>query len=90
MFNVCCIPLSEMLFYSFVIQDGINGKMEFHSLKHPGLKEITKAEKVKCFLLAPNTHPLIDATIFQLLNESDSKVEFGNARINPDLTFDFL
>lgn len=82
--------LSEMLFYSFVIKDVNDGKMEFHSLTYPGLKEVTEAEKVECLLLAPNRHSLIDAGVFQLMNEADSGIKFGNVKITEKLTFEIL
>lgn len=82
--------LSEMLFYSFVIQDVINGVLKFDSTTYIGLKNIQEAKRVKCFLLAPSTHPLIDSEVFLLLNKSSSGIEYGNIKINDSLTFSIL
>lgn len=82
--------LSEMLFYSFIVQDIVRGVMKFDSTTYKGLQNIQAAKKVKCYLVAPSTHPLIDGKVFSLLNKSTSKIEFGNARINDNLTFSIL
>lgn len=82
--------LTEMLFYSFLIQDVIKGIFKFESTTYKGLKEIQEAKKVKCFLLAPNTHPLIDKGLFKLLNDSNANIKFGNVKINDTLTFTLL
>jgi len=82
--------LSEMLFYSFVVQDIVQGVMKFDSTTYEGLQKIQEAKNVNCYLLAPSTHPLIDRKVFSLLNKSTSKIEFGNVKINDDLTFSIL
>jgi len=82
--------ISEMLFYSFIVQDIVRGAMKFDSTTYEGLQNIQAAKKVKCYLVAPSTHPLIDGEVFSLLNKSTSKIEFGNARINDNLTFSIL
>lgn len=82
--------LSEMLFYSFVIQDIVQGLMKFESTSYKGLKEITRAKKVKCYLLAPSTHPLIDKEVFHLLNKTKSGIEYGNVKISDNFTFSIL
>ena len=82
--------LSEMLFYSFVVQDIVQGVMKFDSTTYEGLQKIQEAKKVNCYLLAPSTHPLIDGEVFTLLNKSTSKIKFGNVRINDTLTFSIL
>lgn len=79
--------LTEMLFYSFVIQDIIQGVFEFDALEYPGLQEITKAKKVTCYLLAPSTHPLIDSGVFSLLNNAKSKMDFANVKLTDDFNF---
>jgi len=79
--------LSEMLFYSFIIQDIINGKFSFFS-KHPFLKEVKECKKVKCYLLAPHTHPLINQDVFALLNRTSSNIEYLNAKITNEFEFE--
>ena len=79
--------LTEMLFYSFVVNDVTQGVFEFNTLEYKGLQDIAKAKKVKCFLLAPSVHPLIDKEVFELLNSSSSTIEYRNAQILKDFTF---
>jgi hypothetical protein len=64
--------------------------MKFDSTTYEGLQKIQEAKNVNCYLLAPSTHPLIDRKVFSLLNKSTSKIEFGNVKINDDLTFSIL
>jgi len=81
--------LSEMLFYSYVIQDIINRKIEI-SPKFKHYKEVQKCKKVKCYLLAPHIHPLINLDVFALLNHSSSNIEYEYARItNNTDSFEF-
>lgn len=82
--------LSEMLFYSFVVRDIVQGIMKFDSTTYEGLQKILEAKKVKCYLLAPSTHPLIDGKVFEELNISNFKIEFGYAKIDYKLTFSIL
>lgn len=79
--------LTEMLFYSFVMNDLIQGTFEFESLDYTGLKELADAKNVKCFLLAPSTHPLIDKGVFELLNSSTSSTKYGNVKILNNFSF---
>lgn len=79
--------LSEMLFYSFLIQDVLNGVIKYVETTHDGVMEIKNTKKVKCFLLAPFLHPLIDKDVISLMNKSKSKIEYGNIKIESDFTF---
>lgn len=79
--------LSEMLFYSYVIQDVVNRKIEISpKFKHYG--EVLKCKKVKCYLLAPHTHPLINQDVFTLLNRTSSNIEYVNAKITNKFEFE--
>jgi len=73
--------LTEMLFYSFLINDVIKGDLVFESLDYPGLKDIKNAKRVNCFLLAPNTHSLINTAVFDVLNKTNSGITYGNMKI---------
>jgi len=73
--------LTEMLFYSFLINDVLKGKLEFERLDYPGLKDIKNAKRVNCFLLAPNTHSLINTAVFKVLNKTNSGITYGNMKI---------
>lgn len=82
--------LSEMLFYSFLIQDVIKGIIDFDKNSNESLEGIKKAKRVNCFLLAPSTHPLIDKDVFNLLNKSVSLIDYGNIKVNNNLSFTVL
>jgi len=80
--------LSELFLYSNIIQDVVDGILKHTSFEHLGIEDIKNAKQVNCYLLAPNTHPLIDSGVFELLNSSISKIKFMNVKIEE--TFDFI
>lgn len=72
--------LSEMFFYAHILLDVLNKNIQF-AQTNQYIQPILNAKKVKCFLLAPNSHPLIDKTVFQLMNTSQFGIQYAQAFI---------
>ncbi len=82
--------LTEMLFYSFFIQNVSNKKFEFHQHNYLGLDDITNAKGINSYLLAPNSHPLLDSKVFSLMNMSNSGIHYGNVIFDDKFKFRIL
>ncbi len=72
--------LTEMFFYSALIQNVIDGELLLLE-GMPEADEISQCDGVNCFLLAPNTHHLIDNEVFQVLNQNELGISYRNVRI---------
>ena len=78
--NTTVGAISEMLFYSYILIDIVNKKIEIprgHNLE----KHIHK-NGVNCSLLAPSKHPLIDKKVFDIMNLNNSGIKYGFIEIS--------
>ena len=73
--------LTEMFFYSKVIQKVVEGIWTIDA-NDGNVLQIQNANRVRCYLLAPNAHPLIDVETFHLLNGWSDETHFGWATIS--------
>lgn len=67
--------ISEMLFYSYIIQDILIGKIKLTSSENI-IKNVPQLTAVCTYLLAPNKHILLSENVFATLNKSKSNIRF--------------
>jgi len=86
--------LSELFFYTMVMQDEQTGR--FIRACDKG-KSIKNTKQIKAFILAPELHPFITQKVFDLLNEKlrNQKMEFGHIKfcyedMGKELKFNFV
>jgi hypothetical protein len=79
--------LTEMFFYAFLLNDVRNKIVKFDINNHPGLDQIAGAERIVCYLLAPDAHPLIDCEVLRLMNASKSGITYKYTQIESNLNF---
>lgn len=69
--------VSELFFYSCVMQLVREGTFKFKGYDSTDLKRIAVTDKIKAFFLAPDYHPFIDKELINLLNKGTiPKIEF--------------
>ena len=79
--------ISEMLFYSWIIHDIQRKLFRFNSLSDEGIKRIMSSKKITCYLLAPETHPLIDNQLIKRMSSNNFGISFMKSKINKDFKF---
>jgi hypothetical protein len=72
--------LTEMCFYSSLIQEVIQGRVTIQG-GNADTKRIAGCERVNCYLLAPGNHPLIDDSVFSLFSQNQLGIHYGNVRV---------
>jgi len=79
--------LSEMIFYATLLNDVRNKMAKFDINDHTGLDQIPETERIICYLLAPDAHPLIDCEVLRLMNASKSGITYKYTQIESNLKF---
>lgn len=79
--------ISEMLFYSWIINDIQRGLFKFDALPNNRIKRIKDTKKIICYLLTPETHPLIDHQLTKLISSNVFEMKFMTSIINKDFEF---
>lgn len=72
--------LTEMLFYANHTDQVRKKNFKYASSTNP-TKLIPDSSKINCYLLAPRTHALIDDSVFDLMNKSNSRIHYGSVEI---------
>lgn len=82
--------ISEMLFYSWIMNDIRLNEITFNHQKHEKLKPIIHSKIINCYLLARRSHPLIDDQIFKMMNLNNMQIKYFNSTINNEGKFKIL
>lgn len=78
--------ISEMLFYSYLIQDVRNKKILLSSADE-FMKKVPNTDSICTYLLAPSKHVLLNEEVFKTLNSSLSNIRFNFIEIDNNITF---
>lgn len=79
--------ISEMLFYAWMIYDVQMKLFKFELTNTEELKKILETKGMNCYLLAPETHPLIDTRLMQLMSKNNYGINYLKSKINEDWSF---
>jgi len=83
--------ITELLFYSLVMNEVRKGKFKYEEKKSGDFKMIADCKNIHGYTLASRLHPLLDERVFRLINQamrsSSEPMRFGIIRMNENWTF---